>query len=432
MSTSSNTAALNINFIPVNTENYASVMDALPEAQYYHEVALTGNGANLYTLYMRRGRNMRMGDMGCLGYDSGFKGIMGATVESAIAHVKDYFDGSAGTYNVLVFDGTGPNTVKREVLKFGKFRGKTIPEVMAAEGGNSWIMWLAKEIEKPTSRKHPKWLVAEIAEAKTAIIHEARERNRATSKSEYVGTLKERQALTMTCTSFKVFKAEYQGDEDRCVFNFVQGDNVLSVWAAKGTYTKGNTYTVKATPVKHIEVTGIKTTTLNRVAIVSIVEAVGTAEDVKVVDKVATYPAAAIEAVAPLVIESTLDIGITATECEVVGSITFTNIDGVNVPYMYSIVASQDGRCVFNDLARKGCACALCGKATREAVYLAQIGDYWTKRGMVCLDCAKGAKEDGGEAFNIAKHRDFARRDIQADVNRYGSRFLNPYRGIKP
>jgi len=233
---------------------------------YYYCLSLTGNLQNYYTLY-------RMGDDGTpklcaagTSGDSGYRGNMGTTWESALAAVQEYFGETAKIQIVLLRDEPRP-IVRGEVVKFGKYSGYTPEEIHAIDP--SYLRWMAKELKSGGKlERSGQWLKDRVAiidrECRAKFIEE----RRATSKSEYVGSLKVRQTLTMTCTGFKIFKADpYKGEtEDSYMFNFAQGENVICAYAEKDSYTKGETYTVKATPVDHKEVAGVKTTRINRIA----------------------------------------------------------------------------------------------------------------------------------------------------------------------
>lgn len=267
MSTStSSTAALSANISVITFEQAPAWGKG-----FYYCLSLTGNLQNFYTLY-------RMGDDGTPKFaaagasgDSGYRGNMGTTWESALANVQEYFGETAKIQIVLLPNEPRP-IVRGEVVKFSnKYPGYTPEEIHAADPG--YFRWMAKEMKDGGKlARCAQWLKDKVATIDRECREKFIEERRATSKSEYVGILKKRQDLTITCTGYKVFQAQYHWEEDSYVFAFTQGDNVLSVWAAKDAYKKGNTYTVKATPVKHMEITGVKTTTINRVVVISVVE----------------------------------------------------------------------------------------------------------------------------------------------------------------
>lgn len=388
---------------------------------FYYCLSLTGSLQNFYTLY-------RMGDDGTpklaaagATMDSGYRGNMGTTWESALAAVQEYFGETAKIQIVLLRDEPRP-IVRGEVVKFSKkYPGYTVEEIHAVDP--NYFRWMVKEIKDGgTLERCAQWLKDKV----TTIDRECRakfiEDRRATSKSEYVGTLKTRMALTIICTGYRVFKADpHKGQtEDSYMFNFVQGDNVLSAYGEKGEFEKGSTYTVKATPVDHREVAGAKVTRINRIA-VSSVEAAPVAEVVETVVEVAVVGEATVaESVVELaVFENTLPVTVAVSECEAIGSILFVTTEHGDAFYWQGIMPSN-----ISEMYSKPCACELCSVVVREAVCITPDGGL--SEGIVCLECADGARE-----WDVDTERNAATEIVTRNIARFGQSYLDRFKTIR-
>jgi hypothetical protein len=115
--------------------------------------------------------------------------------------------------------------------------------------------------------KHIGYISAAIPCYQKSVATELEKKN--TVKSEWIGAVKERLTITVTC----VFTKEIYNEDDRfgnnlkTLVKFVTKDGESITWFASGEvdYKMGESYLIKATVTKHDEYQGVKQTMVNRV-----------------------------------------------------------------------------------------------------------------------------------------------------------------------
>ena len=158
-------------------------------------------------------------------------------------------------------------------MHFGKYKGMTVAEIW--EKDRNWIMWFKKEYKTSPyadrfgNMREPVWSAEESimkAQSKELVDlfwedwkEKKIEENKAVA-SEYIGVLKSR--IEATFTVDKVINRE----EYTMVYLKDSKGNVAYIYG-NGDLEVGETYIVKATPTKHVEKLGLKTTYLNRAVV---------------------------------------------------------------------------------------------------------------------------------------------------------------------
>jgi uncharacterized protein (DUF3820 family) len=158
-------------------------------------------------------------------------------------------------------------------LPFGKYRGMSIAEVWDID--QKYIFWFLKEYKtKAYNGRFPDLTLEDSIMKQNAkdlisiFFDEKAEENRATSTSEHIGTLKERFERYYTINKIKRCDGGEYGDD--YTLNYAKDDkgNCVSFYG-NFPIEEGKRYLIKGTAVDHKEVVGVKTTRLNRVAIIN-------------------------------------------------------------------------------------------------------------------------------------------------------------------
>lgn len=158
--------------------------------------------------------------------------------------------------------------VQSLTITFGKHAGKTLQQI-ATEDMN-YIIWLADnyDIYAFSSPNRFARLKQSTIDSRRALKNEAkelvknhfesiREENQQTSNSEFIGTLRKREKFT-----FRVLNKRYEK-----ILLIDDNENQAMIYDKGFTLNEGDTVQIDATPTKHYERLGIKTTYLNRVKI---------------------------------------------------------------------------------------------------------------------------------------------------------------------
>jgi hypothetical protein len=250
-----------INF-PANIQVIDAVCAPAPGKGFYYVISLTGTGQQVYTLY-------QLGSDGTpkLGtnHDSGYRGNLGTTLETAIETAIAYLANFSNC--LLVIEEGQTNLITRgNLLGFGKYAHLSIAEIHATNP--SFITWLCKEFREatPWTCKKAAWVKAQLAEIDREILDARIAANRAASTSEYVGKIGERKVWALLCCDVKTYKGQ-DGEADSYLAKF-EDDNGSCFCAyadKKDTYEVLVKYSLKGTVAAHKEYMGIKTTRINRV-----------------------------------------------------------------------------------------------------------------------------------------------------------------------
>ena len=160
-------------------------------------------------------------------------------------------------------------------IHFGKYKGMTVAEIWDKD--RNWIMWFDKEYKtKPYTDNFGRQRQSVWTEEERIMKEQAKdlielfwtewrekktEENKATSKSEYFGTLKVR-----VCANFMIDKI-IKRDEYSMVYMTDDNSNVVYIYG-NDDLVVGEVYSIKATPTKHVEKLGVKMTYLNRVSVI--------------------------------------------------------------------------------------------------------------------------------------------------------------------
>src|SRR5690349_21175538 len=208
-----------------------------PGEGFYYVLSLTGAYTSIYTLY-RQGTNGTKTIMGATGgnWDSGYRGNMGATLETATDNAIKYLNEYVGEGALLeIIEGHTNKITRGQVIKFGKYAGYSLAEIHAVDP--RYMSFLCSEVRqgKEWTRRMADWLVGGIIAIDEQIFNARVIANRASSASEYLGTLKQRQEMTITCVGCKTYKGKY-GAEDSHLFKFTVGANMVTAYGEKDQY----------------------------------------------------------------------------------------------------------------------------------------------------------------------------------------------------
>ena len=158
-------------------------------------------------------------------------------------------------------------------MPFGKYRGMSIAEIWDID--QKYVFWFHKEYKTKEFNGRTPVLSAEDCIMKqnakdliSIFFDEKAEENRATSTSEYIGTLKER--FEKYYTIHRIHNREGGEYDNDYTLTYAKDDKGNCVMFY-GNYEleEGKRYLIKGTAVDHKEVVGVKTTRLNRVAIIN-------------------------------------------------------------------------------------------------------------------------------------------------------------------
>jgi hypothetical protein len=155
------------------------------------------------------------------------------------------------------------------IFTFGKYRGCTMEDVFNKDA--QYIVWYSKQ--EPYVSRYGKVsnkdanMKAMAKEYANLYFQTLTEKNREESTSEFVGTIKVRQHMTITIGFMKTYTSEWGDSSIKAFATDENGNHIQFYVNGNLKVEKGNTYNVKATPVKHFESVGKKTTRINRVTI---------------------------------------------------------------------------------------------------------------------------------------------------------------------
>jgi hypothetical protein len=157
-------------------------------------------------------------------------------------------------------------------ISFGKYKGKTMSEIWDID--RNWVMWFSKNYK--TSPYTTDWRGVQVKTKWSQvdkILHEQAkelislfwqekiEENKKSCTSEYFGNLKERAEVEIVIE--KIVK-----NDNYCIINGNIGGNLVYLYDKDFNLNVGDVVKIKATPTKHIEKLGKKTTYLNRVTLI--------------------------------------------------------------------------------------------------------------------------------------------------------------------
>jgi hypothetical protein len=155
------------------------------------------------------------------------------------------------------------------VIPIGKHKGKTLDAVWNED--RNWVIWFSKNYKNPvTSFGNFKMSKAdvELLEQANVLIElffsDMSEKNRETSKSEYIGQPKTRLNLSVRITKIKE-KTDDFGSAYTVVYAEDINNNKLYFYDKQYNLSIGQEISFKGTVIKHIEIVGIKHTYFNRV-----------------------------------------------------------------------------------------------------------------------------------------------------------------------
>jgi hypothetical protein len=244
-----------------------------PFGESYYIVDLTGSKQVYFTLYRYRKISS--------GYCNPYKYIKNLSTNIVQAVSELLVRANNSPVIVCYDDNNNPlltgfrKRTKEGVpqMHFGKYKGMTIAEIWDKD--RNWIMWFQKEYKTSAyadrfgNMREPIWSAEESvmkAQSKELVDlfwedwREKKIEENSASSSEYIGVLKMRLE-----GNFKVEKIIVR--DDYTMVNLIDDKGNVAYTYGNGDLEVGETYILKATPTKHVEKLGLKTTYLNRVSI---------------------------------------------------------------------------------------------------------------------------------------------------------------------
>ena len=224
----------------------------------FYCVSLTGNRRSYYTLYVHNNH--------CVSPNAKRFYYVCNLSTDLIEAVEKICTGKGKPVMLEVRDNFNPERIPGTHFPFGKYKGESLSDVY--ERDPKYVVWASYNM---TSKKHTKSMdqfFQGLEYLRDAHFQMVTEENLETATSVYVGEIKQRMDLELRMTSkFKPepdawgnqentrYKAE---DPDGNHFRFYSGNDDLEV---------GETYNIRGTVTKHFELLGVKTTSINRVAV---------------------------------------------------------------------------------------------------------------------------------------------------------------------
>jgi len=169
--------------------------------------------------------------------------------------------------------------MNRFEVTFGKYKGQTLEEI--SKNNIGYVMWFADNYQQGTyvgydGKHYPckpneaqKEMISEAKrisekakqERKEKYIQEAQDLG---ANSDFVGSLNKRQDFKL-----KFIRKQYFASYDYTLFTFLDiVGNVITAYSLNFVPQENESYTIRATPKKHKEYNGVKSTHVNRASIV--------------------------------------------------------------------------------------------------------------------------------------------------------------------
>ena len=224
----------------------------------YYVISVTGNRRSYYTLYQHYNVNANQ-------FSQKDHYVCNLSTD-LIEAVSKICTGKGLPVVLYINDNFNPERIPATYFPIGKYKGQSLADVYDIDP--NYIIWASFNLSVKKNNKKIEMMYQALNHLRDAHFQMITEKNLNTSTSEYIGTINNR--ITTDATIIKKFRQQPTDFQPQPNTKYTATDkdgNRIQFYTKINDLEINSTYSIKGTIKRHFESLGVKTTSMNRIAI---------------------------------------------------------------------------------------------------------------------------------------------------------------------